>query len=140
VFISNAGWRCDPSGRAHFKGGPDRPYNQFYAALKSWGGYELVAAPADADLAFEISFTCPVGTVSVSDGRGGSAYDPQLKLLVLDVKTRIALWGITEHVEMALLQSNRDKNFDQAMKRLMDDLKSLAAGTPPPYVDVGTEP
>jgi hypothetical protein len=140
VFISNAGAGCDPSSSAYFKGGPDRPYNQFYAALKSWGRYELVPSPADAELALETSLTCPAGAASVSGGRGGSTYDPQLRLVILDVKTRITLWGITEHVEMALLQSNRDKNFDRAMKRLVDDLKSLAAGSPPPSVDVATEP
>jgi hypothetical protein len=136
VFISNTGGGCDPFSSAHFKGGPDRPYNQFYAALKSWGRYELVASPADAELTLEISFTCPAGIVGVSRGRGGSTYDPQLRLVILDVKTHFTLWGITEHVGMAILQSNRDKNFDRAMNELVDDLKSLAAGTPPPFVDV----
>ena len=70
----------------------------------------------------------------------GPVYDPQLKLLVLDVKTRITLWGITEHVGMELLQSNRDKNFDRAMNKLVDELKSLAAGPPPPSVGVATGP
>jgi hypothetical protein len=137
VFISNAGGRCDLSGYAHFKGGPDRPYNQFYAALKSWGQYELVAAPADADLAFEISFACPLeeGT-KVLGAQGVPSFDPQLRLAILDVKTHITLWGITEHVGTALLQGNRDKNFDRAMNKLVNDLKSLAAGTPPPFVDV----
>jgi hypothetical protein len=140
VFVSNAGGGCSPFGTLVFSGGPNRAYNQFYAALKSWGRYELVAAPADAELAFEISFTCPAGIVRVSGGYGGSHYDPQLKLLVLDVKTRITLWGITEHVGMELLQSNRDKNFDRAMKKLTDDLKSLAAGSPPPSAGVATGP
>jgi hypothetical protein len=140
VFISNAGGGCDPSSSAYFKGGPDRPYNQFYAALKSWGRYELVASPADAELALEISFTCPAGIVGISGGFGGSHYDPQLRLVILDVKTHFTLWGITEHVETAILESNRGKNFDRAMNKLVDELKSLAAGTPPPYVDVATEP
>jgi hypothetical protein len=137
VFISNAGGGCDPFGSAHFKGGPNRPYNQFYAALKSWGRYELVASPADAELVFEIGFTCPVeGTNIVEGGRAGPTSDPQLRLVILDVKTHFTLWGITEHVGMAILQGNRDKNFDRAINKLVDDLKSLAAGTPPPFVDV----
>lgn len=92
-----------------------------------------MVAPADAELAFEISFPCPAAGMNVVRGDSlGPVYDPQLKLLVLDVKTRITLWGITEHVGMELLQSNRDKNFDRAMKELVDDLKSLAAGTSSP--------
>jgi hypothetical protein len=138
VFISNAGGGCSPFGKVGFSGGPNRPYNQFNAALKGWGRYELVAAPADADLAFEISFACPVGR-NVAKGQAlPTASDPQLRLVILDVKTHITLWGITEHVELAILQSNRDKNFDQAMKKLVDDLKSLAAGSPPPSVGVAT--
>jgi hypothetical protein len=141
VFVSNAGGGCDPLGNAHFSGGPNRPYNQFSAAMKSWGRYELVAAPADADLAFEISFTCPVEGTNVVKGESASrTSDPQLRLVILDVKTRITLWGITEHVGMAILQSNRDKNFDRAMQQLVNDVKSLAAGTPPPSVDVAPEP
>jgi len=110
VFISNAGGRCDPSTSAYFKGGPNRAYNQFTAALKGWGRYELVAAPADAELALEITFSCPLeeGTKVLSGARGAPSFDPQLRLAILDVKTHITLWGITEHVAMALLQSNRE--------------------------------
>jgi hypothetical protein len=139
VFISNAGGGCSPFGKAGFSGGPNRPYNQFNAALKGWGRYELVAAPADADLAFEISFTCPAAGMNVANGHSiGPTYDPQLRLVILDVKTHITLWGITEHVELANPQSKRDKNFDRAMQQLMNDLKSLAAGSPPPSVGVAT--
>ena len=41
-------------------GGSNEPYNRFYAAMKSWGRYELVASPADADWVFEIRFTAPL--------------------------------------------------------------------------------
>jgi hypothetical protein len=58
VFISNAGQESVPGA---FSGEPDRTYNQFYGAIKNWGQYELVSAPADADLVLEISFTIPSG-------------------------------------------------------------------------------
>ncbi len=132
VFISNAGGGCTPFGQVGFSGGPDRPYDEFYAAVKDWGRYQLVAAPADADLDFEISFTCPAAGPNVLKGGSiGPAYDPQLRLVVLDVRTRIVLWGITRHVELALLQGNRDKNFDRAMNQLVDDLKHLASPAAP---------
>src|SRR5271154_1239072 len=49
VFVSNAtGEIALPPGN------PDLTYNEFYAAMKSWGRYELVSSPADADLVIEI--------------------------------------------------------------------------------------
>jgi len=133
AFISNAGGGCSPLGsvgRVGFSGGPNRAYNQFTAALKGWGRYELVSAPADADLAFEISLPCPAAGVSVLKGDSmGPIYDPQLRLGIVDVKTRITLWVITEHVQFAFRPANLDKNFDEAMSKLMDDLKRLVAGT-----------
>jgi hypothetical protein len=54
VFVSNAGEERNPAGDLDFSGGPDRAYNQFYAAIKNWGQYEVVATPADADLVLEI--------------------------------------------------------------------------------------
>jgi hypothetical protein len=49
VFISNAG---STIGKAPV----NLAYNEFYAYMKSWGKYELVSAPADSDLIFEIHF------------------------------------------------------------------------------------
>lgn len=37
-------------------GAPDLTYNEFYALIKDWGKYELVAAPSHADLVFEIRY------------------------------------------------------------------------------------
>ena len=65
VFISNApGSNLPPS-----LGGPDRTYNEFYAAMKGWGHYELVASPSDADLILEISFTSSLSGVGGSSMR-----------------------------------------------------------------------
>src|SRR5207302_11068504 len=50
VFVSNGG----DETLGDYSGGPDRAYNQLYAALKGWGPYEPVSAPADAELVFEI--------------------------------------------------------------------------------------
>src|ERR1700754_2347951 len=53
VFISNAG--ADSGLFPHpFTGDPDRAYNEFYANVESWGRYQLVANPAQADLVFEL--------------------------------------------------------------------------------------
>ena len=127
VFVSNAGG--DTLG--DYSGGPDRAYNQFYGALKGWGRYELVAAPGDAELAFEISFAMPIVGENVSGGNGTTVSsspvkDPQFRLAIVDLKTQVLLWTFTEHVQPALLQMNRDKNFDHAMAALVNDVRNVA--------------
>jgi len=129
VFISNLGGGCSPFGQSEFNGGPDRPYNEFYSAMKSWGRFELEAAPADAELDVEVSLPCPAARANSPFGSNyGTDNDPQLSLVIRDVKTGIVLWGLTEHIETAALVSNRDKNFERAMRTLIDRLEGLVAG------------
>lgn len=127
VFIANAGHERNPDAYS-YSGGTDRTYNQFYSAMKSWGRYEIVGAPADCDLVFEIRF---INTVV-----GGSSMSPmistQFRLKILDPKTHVVVWAFTEHAEWARSQGNRDKNFDEALGKVVDDVKNLAA---PPGVE-----
>ncbi len=113
VFVSNAGG--DTLG--DYSGGPDRAYNQLYTALKG---------------------ATPILGETVSGGGAGHASvssnpvkDPQFRLAIRDLKTHVLLWTFTEHVQSALLQGNRDKNFDQAMAALVNDIKNVA-GQPAP--------
>ena len=116
VFISNAGV------------GTDRNYNEFYAAIKSWDRYELVAAPADADVVLEIGFSTQITGVSGSKESGcDSSNASQFKLVLLDAKTRIVLWTFTETVHPFARQKTGEKNFDDAINKLVDDLKALTA-------------
>src|SRR5580698_996915 len=126
VFISNAGGESLETviDETVFNGGPDRPYNQFYAAMKSWGRCELVSSPADADLVLEISWV-------LTDTGLRLPVLGQLRLVVIDPKTRITLWNLTEYVRGALLLGNRDKNFDEAMNTVVARLKALTAPSPP---------
>jgi hypothetical protein len=121
VFISNAGGESFENviDQTVFNGGPDRPYNLFYALMKSWGRYELVFSPADADLVFEVSWV-------LTDTGLRLPVLGQLRLVVIDPKTHITLWNFTEYVRGAILLGNRDKNFDQAMTIIVNRLKILA--------------
>jgi len=123
VFIGNGGGDQPFLEEPLFNGGPDRTYNQFYAALKASGRYELVGAAADADLLFEIHFTVP--RVDGRDQLLAIPYDPQFRLVIRDPKTNALLWAFTEHVQWAILQGNRDKNFDQALAKIVADLHTL---------------
>ncbi|HEX4486858.1 MAG TPA: hypothetical protein VH088_11355 [Terriglobales bacterium] len=131
VFIGNAGGDEPFYDDQLFNGGPDRAYNEFYAAVKAAGRYDLQSAPGDADLLFEIWFTIASSRVpppekGVASGIFGSVpYDPQLRLEIRDPKSNALLWAFTEHVQWAILQGNRDKNFEQALSRIVSDLQSL---------------
>jgi hypothetical protein len=133
VFVSNAG----DETLGDYSGGPDRAYNQLYTALKGWGRYDLVVAPGDAELIFEISFASRFLGEAVSGGgkdipvSNRNYRDSQLQLKIMDLKTHVLLWTYIEHVQGAILQGNRDKNFDHAMAALVNDLRNVA-GQPAP--------
>ena len=126
VFIANAGGDDPGIDEPIFSGGVDRSYNQFYDAMKSAGRYELVGSPAEADLLFEIRFTVSTSTTKVFKGDSiGSTLDPQFRLEIRDPKTSTLLWAFTEHVQWAILQGNRNRNFDQASGRIVTDVLAL---------------
>jgi hypothetical protein len=127
VFLSNAGGLLDLNT---VSGDPRRDYNQFYAAVKDWGRFNLVASPAEADLVLQISIT------SIPRQIGGEIVPfPAFKLTLIDPKTSIVLWALDEFLVdrpgiSLILKKNRDKIFDTAIGKLVDDLKSLTAPSP----------
>jgi len=131
VFIANAGGDESLFDSPQYNGGPDRLYNEFYAAMKSWGRYEIVSAPDDADLVFEISLTIVQPRRSEPTGDNNPIYDSQFHLAIRDMKTHVILWGLTEHAETAILQSNRDKNFERALAGIMSELRRVAGPAQP---------
>lgn len=106
VFISNGGSTSN-------WGAPNQAYNEFYAAMKSWGKYELVPAPAEADLVFEIRFARNYPS------------SEQLRLVIRDPKTNTVLWTASENVLDANRAATARKNFDRAMAALIDDVKKI---------------
>jgi hypothetical protein len=132
VFISNAPGSNLP---ASF-GGPDRFYNEFYAAMKGWGHYELVAAPADADLILEISLTSSLSGVGGTSTSGCISYNStELRLAILDARMRVPLWWFNEEVNPKISFGHRpekaiDSAFNQSTATLVDDLKKLVSESP----------
>jgi hypothetical protein len=125
VFISNAGE--DP----HFKQlGLHRSYDQFYAAMKDWGRYELVTSPSEADTVFEISLASQIEKYGHEQETV-----PFLRLAILDPKTRITLWEFTEDLEtggIVIVGLHLDAKFDKAMARMVEDVKGLVQPPPSP--------
>jgi len=124
VFISNT------IGDDLYSNDPSQVYTAFYAAMKSWGRYELVSSPANADLIFEISFREPVVAVAVTGSAanvpvGGSYTNPHLRLVISDPKTRVSLWWFIAHVRQPLF--NSEKSLDQTITDLMGQLRQTTS-------------
>ena len=118
VFVSNGGEQSNYQMAVsdhYYDGGPNRIYNQFYQAMKTWGRYTLASSPGEADLVFEISFDNRYEALS------------QIKLKILDSKTHFTLWTITKYAEPAGMAKNREKNLNTAITALMNEVKMLAS-------------
>jgi hypothetical protein len=110
IFISNGGedtWlNYDP------KHDRNLTYNEFCAAIKSWGKYELLTSPADADVVFEIHLALLERTL-------------QLRLRILDPKSNVTLWTLGQFANPASRDATARKNFDKAMNSLVTTTEEL---------------
>jgi len=131
VFIANGGSSVESAPDTI---PPNLPYDEFYAGMQAWGHYQLVAAPADAKLVFEIRFVTVSPTIFSKDG---SRTKRQVELLIIDPSTHITLWTIYEQFDGALLDSNKRKDLDTGIATLLSDLKKL---TTPPAATSQTAP
>jgi hypothetical protein len=129
IFIANAGGDQMAPDDPIFSGGPDRAYNQFYAAMKDWGRFEIVGSPAEADLLIEVRQEV---LMIVLGGKAGSSATPAFGLKIRDAKTNALLWGFHVHGEFGPGQGYSDRNFDQAVDRLVMGLRKLVAPPQPP--------
>lgn len=118
VFISNTAPDGMPSNILENFGEPNRPYDQLYAAMKSWGRYQLAGSPEDADLVLEIHFTRSFQT-------GGLGEGAEFYLSVLDEKTHFVLWTLVEPVEGAVRKVSWERNIDSSVDRLVSDLRMM---------------
>jgi hypothetical protein len=131
IFLSNAG---SDSGLfpEPFTGDPDRPYTEFYTALKATGNYTLVGDPAQADLVLELRLIAPYGPTEANKQKGASDPLPMFRLVVYDAKSHYILWTVTSSIELAYLQKTHDKNFDMALTQVLDQFLKIAGKTPAP--------
>jgi hypothetical protein len=134
IFIANAGDKTNLFPDV-YSGGPDRPYVQFYSDMQTWGRYQLVSSPDQADLVFQISLVNHIASELLSGNNAGywngaEWHDPQLRLNILDPKTHISLWELTSHIQStAGLKRSRDRQFDLAMGNLVSELEQLSTQT-----------
>jgi len=95
VFVANTG------ADDNFPGDATQSYNSVYAALQAWGHYQLVSAPEQADLVFQLRDLAPITNVTGNHGVVYSLASPAFQLTILDAKSNVALWTITSPVNLA---------------------------------------
>jgi hypothetical protein len=135
VFLSSTG-NAYEMGRFTFDW-PALPYNMLYAALQNTGRFQLVMAPAQAELIFEIHYADPERNIYIgtSDGSATPEYEdydsPQIKLVVWNSATRAVLLVTTEYVG--------NDSFEQAIASLVDKVEA-ALGQPAATVTEAAKP
>ena len=114
-------------------GGNPLAFDEFYSQLKTWGRYQLVGAPSEAQVILEVKyFVVDEGTriSSATNTYTGKTQvysremiDPQLQLNIYDAKTKDLLWSVTDHKRLARLERNREKESINSADRLAAGLK-----------------
>jgi hypothetical protein len=124
IFLTNAG------AAPNFPIDQARAYESIYAALQSWGKFQLVPSADEADLVFSLHDVAPI-TNLVGDANGGtySLNTPAFQLSIIDPHTQAHLWTITSPV----LLDGRGKTYDRwvaiSITNLVSRLKVLSGAS-----------
>jgi hypothetical protein len=132
VFVANGGEDAD---FARFRNATGGAYEAMYQAIKAWGPYQLVDAPAKADLVFSVS------AIATTEGRGGLVLDdlglrpdpdpnpyPVLRLEVLAGGS--AIWRTEAVSKLSFLNKNQEKDFANAVRKMLAPLQYPKSSKP----------
>jgi hypothetical protein len=127
------------------KNGNALAFDTLYAGMKSWGKYELVDSPKDADIVIELQYrpysegsrsyyNAFTKTVQTRD-----AFGADFALVIYDAKSKEQLWSTTDDCGAARRVSNQQKEVIKSVGRLIDSLKArTAVGSMPGTVTIPT--
>jgi hypothetical protein len=124
VFLSNGGADGGLFPEP-FSGDPNRAYFSLYSQLASAHLFQLVADPAEADLVMEIHLAAPNAPKDMNKQLGSADPLPYLRLVIYDRRSQFPLWIITEPIQWAMLQKTHDRNFDDALSNVVDDIQNV---------------
>ena len=102
-----------------------RAYTEAYQDLQALTRFTLVDDPAQADLILEMHYEIALGQ---SFGQNAPR---QFRVVLIDPRTHVILWSLTERTNYAVRQSNRDKNLDETVDHLIADFSALTQAQPP---------
>jgi hypothetical protein len=120
IFIGNAGDQENADCL--------RAYNSFYTGLDALHQFSLVTEPSEADLVVELHYEISLAGSRVS----GEDQSRQFRAVLIDGKTHVVVWSLTEQSNYARLQKNRDKNLDTVVAALVHDFASIVSPQPLP--------
>jgi|SRR5947209_3460097 len=110
------------------------PFDVISSAFEGWGRFTLVNAPEKADVIIEITAPEESSGMTVSSSTRPSAETGRMeqstssskqvslasdvKMAVLDPRTKLPLWTATEHVKNAVKKKDRENNLVEAAQHL----------------------
>jgi hypothetical protein len=116
------------------KNGNALAFDTLYADVKSWGKYELVDSPKDADIVIELQYR------PYSEGaRSFGVYNPSthtvqtrsveeigadFALVLYEVKSKEQLWSVSDSCGVARRVKNQQKEVIKSIGRLVEALKA----------------
>jgi hypothetical protein len=130
VFLSNGGAEAGLFPHP-FTGTQDRAYGFVYEAIKAGKRFDLVGSPAEADLVMELTLSAPTGSLGGDKQHGTEDALPVFKLIIYDRPTHYVLWTMSQTIDKANLQKTHDKNFDDALTLLLNQLTTVSSPIEP---------
>ena len=120
IFLSNGG------AENGFPVDATEAYNNIYAALQSWGRYQLVSTPEEADLIFKLRDVAPITLYDTYHGRAFSFVSPAYRLTIVGAKTNVTLWTVTSPVSLQGNKKAVERWEALSVTNLVSRLKVLA--------------
>lgn len=120
IFFTNGG------AAPNFPVDAAKTYNDVYAELQTWGYYQFVSSPQQADLIFELRSISPLTDVT-GDRNGVYPYHtPAFVLTIRDPKSNAVLWTITSPVYLVGRGQKFERWFSLSERNLLSRIKALA--------------
>lgn len=114
-------------------GGYDLAFDAFYAEIKKWGHFDIVASPDEADLVFEVSYTVENGGTRVwssTDTSTGATQvhsaqvvSAQLTAVIYDARNKTPLWSSAVVPGMAFFKASQEKEMIKAGDKLASNIE-----------------
>ena len=129
IFLSHGGAEAGLFPHP-FTGSQDRAFAELYHIVEGSDRFQLVPAPADADIVLELQLLPPTEALGGDKRKGTGDPLPTFKLTAFDRPTHYILWTVMQTVDSATLQKTHDKNFDEALSSVWKQFVAAASGAP----------
>jgi hypothetical protein len=114
-------------------GGSDAAYDALYDGIKTWGRFQIVGSPNQADIIFTVQAwvnKTQGDAMAITDKRTGNTIildqdetDPQIKISITDAPSQNELWSTVLHRRLTF-RSKVDKETRKTVLAYIEDLKA----------------